>query len=471
MENYKNLHNINLNESIPDAPFPEMRVIKIRLPDKAKKDDITNLLSQIHNSGFNLCILDAFYEGQPIFNSKICNKYKLLKQRPCFKNIDPISIFLSCAKEYNISVFLSIDVLLAGKLSEQKSNPILRRYNKWMARTINGKLQHPAQDRDSIYICPSNPNFRRFIADLTCEIVDSYPINGIYFDFVQFPFYSNNPKTAFCFCDLCKEQTAQQVGIDLESIPLEIENKDYIRWTAWRENQLYNTLIYLKSRLKENRKNVFMVIAVNSNYQKQLTTRIDLADWQVWALDEIPDMICIKSYPTQNLLNFEQFEKDTQNLPEDLIVLPVFNLDDIKEFVNEHKKYILKGVKIPGQLFFSQLLLMNNTVDFIRQEIFEDDAYLPLTYPIHSITYYLKIAREASEENEETIEFIDDLLQIFESNPQTLKIETLTSILNNLMGLEKMVQRNEILKDYNKIIFLKNINLATKLIKLLIKGI
>lgn len=465
----QNRNAIPFDKGEPEGQFPQIRAIKVRLSDFVKRRDVETTVNQIHACGFNLAILDVFYDGQTIFQSTTCEARKLTKQRHSFKSFDPLDTFLTVALGKGITAFASLDGFLLGQTSKKKSNPLLRKRSAWVARTINGKPTHPGGEASLIYICPSNPDARRFIGDLACEITERYPVNGIFFDHIQYPINSNTPSRAYCFCDVCKELVDEELGIDLENIVLEEDDRGYIQWTSWREAQLHDSLIYFRTRLGRNRPSLPVAVAVNSGEDPRLAVRTDLVDWQTWATDGVADLLVVKPFPVESVMSCTQFEKEIKGIPQDCTVLPAYDFDDAKEFEKELKVYRVNRVAVAGFLFYAESPFLENVVEFFQKSVFDDKAYLSLAYPLHAIANLLKHACDEVNDNDEVEDFLKEMVALFENDLQAIAAKALPSVLENINGLARITNEGEVDGLYDEGNFARCVCLAGKVLKLLIR--
>lgn len=459
----------NTIEIQPNGLFPETRAVKLRINPNSKRNIIEPLIDQVEKCGFNLVILDVFYEGKPIYKSSVCEKNKIAKPISSFKHYDPLQVIINYAKEKGIGVFASIDGFYGGTLKDKRYNPVWKKHNKWLARTINGKLAPPGSEKEAFYMCPTNPEVRRFLGDLVCELAEIYPIDGLFIDYFQYPLYSIKPNTSYCFCDVCKELAEKQLEMDMENLNLEANDDGYIRWTGWKQEQLTTALEYIRARLKEQRRDVPLAISVNSGYEEGVVGHLGLANWVKWVNEEIPDIVAVKSYPIESLLTYKEFIKDMEVTSEDLPMWAIYNFEDVIEFEKEIEDFSLKRIPIQGYVFNAQPPLIVDFIEYFQTNIFVEKSFMPMLFPIHSIIHYIKTAIDEAENNEEIKDFLDHILVLFETESHTLTFESLISILNNINGIIKLTRNGEIAKLNDKNNFLKTLILATKMIKLLIK--
>jgi hypothetical protein len=96
--------------------------------------------------------------------------------------------------------------LIAGPVGDKegKPSPILSQHPKWAMISLDGQK--------SGWLNYSRPDVRQFIGDIALEIVKSYDVDGIHFDYTRYP----HPGRKWGFDSYSADAFAKEYGLDLE---------------------------------------------------------------------------------------------------------------------------------------------------------------------------------------------------------------------------------------------------------------
>ncbi len=127
----------------------------------------------------------------------------------------------------------------------------------WFCYWGDGADTHPelhVKIRDGIsqnehWFCPARPESQQYFLNLTIEVLERYPVEGIHLDYIR---YQDKP----CYCDYHRADFKGQLGAD----PLEL-SADSPLWQAWNEYNVQTMTSFVWKISAESRKRGKLVSA------------------------------------------------------------------------------------------------------------------------------------------------------------------------------------------------------------------
>jgi uncharacterized lipoprotein YddW (UPF0748 family) len=157
------------------------------------KEKIDEMLQKTESMGLNAVFVNVFLYGQSMYDSQLVQKYEIVAE-----DFNPLPYIISEAHKKGIQVHAW---LVAGAIGTRGATP-LTEHPDW---ALVGPLQQTTG-----WLNFSKPEVRQFVSDLTLELIDLYPVDGVHFDYTRYP----GPEWSFDPYSI--EKMKEEYGIDLE---------------------------------------------------------------------------------------------------------------------------------------------------------------------------------------------------------------------------------------------------------------
>jgi len=124
---------------------------------------------------------------------------------------------------------------------------LLKKYPDARAISREGKLKKKVDWY--MGTCPNHPRIRREKLEVIKRIVDKFPVDGVWLDFIRYPSHWETVKpelTEYCFCQTCLKKFKKEVGVDHEGQ----------EWIRWKSEQITRFVAQSRAVIKARRKQV-----------------------------------------------------------------------------------------------------------------------------------------------------------------------------------------------------------------------
>ena len=251
-----NLENILLTAGTTQPKFliPETRGLLFELDPATSRKKLRELLEELQQRGFNLLIIDAISDGYAHYESAVMRRNGFPAIHPNYQFSPNLFLrLIQLADKLGFKIYLRANLLKLTGGGLRQLHPILRKKSsrEWGVCDISGKLKIDHTPNPVNHLCPTHPEVRRFFGDLLNELLVGLPVSGILLSHFSFPPGSSNPDTATCFCKNCKNLVDREIAIDLDTIELDPQAKNFKRWTQWRIQKIDALVRSLKIRIRK----------------------------------------------------------------------------------------------------------------------------------------------------------------------------------------------------------------------------
>jgi uncharacterized lipoprotein YddW (UPF0748 family) len=279
----------------------EVRPLWVRRASLESEDAIRRMVSSASTAGFNTLFVQAIDDA--------------VVAAPGF---DPIGETIAQAHMAGLRVHAWIDVARVaapGELPFARTH-VIYQHPEWLMvpRTIAAELlaidaHNPDYlgrlarwtrsniDRaDGLYISPLQPDAVTHIAGAVRDLVRRYPVDGVYFDHLQFPAidFDYSTKSVAAFRDSLRGQlslTERQRIDEMEAIdPFAYPNELPDQWRLFRQSQLTALVARLRSTVRDALPTAIVSAAVTSD--PSIAERDHLQDWRTWVDNDFLDALC-----------------------------------------------------------------------------------------------------------------------------------------------------------------------------------
>ena len=183
--------------STGDCPqgVPGLRAAWVQARSIATPEEAHGVLARIEVGHLNAVFVNVFVNGYAYYESALLEKHPDLAL-----DYDPLAYVVEQAHQRGIAVHTW---LVAGPVGYRGGpGPILTQHPDWAMAGPDG--------RQSVWLNYTRPDVRQFIGDIVLEIVQTYDVDGVHFDYTRYPGpeWGFDPYSAQVF--------AEEYGIDLD---------------------------------------------------------------------------------------------------------------------------------------------------------------------------------------------------------------------------------------------------------------
>jgi uncharacterized lipoprotein YddW (UPF0748 family) len=140
------------------------------------------------------------------------------------------------------------------------------------------------------WLCPSNPENRKLEKEAMLELVRSYDIAGIQFDYMRFP------GGDYCFCDGCKERFQESQSVKVEKWPDDVLDGGPLaeKWRQWRRSLITSLAAEISDAAHAAKPGICVSLAAWPDIDDGRDAHGQ--DWVSWARDGTLDFVCPMDY-------------------------------------------------------------------------------------------------------------------------------------------------------------------------------
>ena len=278
----------------------EVRALWVRRTSLDSEESIRRMVASASSSGFNTLFVQIADQSGPVAQA-----------------FDPISETITQAHASGLRVHAWIDVIRvapAGELPFARDH-VIYQHPEWLmvpralaAELLPIDVHSPdylgrmvrwtrTNDRiDGVYLSPVVPEAASYVAETVRDILQRYPVDGVYFDHVGYPAadFDYGARSIAAFRDFMRGQLplAERQRIDsIQSLdPFAYANELPDQWRSFRLAQLTSLVARLRSTVKSIRPDAVVSAAVTSDAES--ADRDNLQDWRTWAANGFVDALC-----------------------------------------------------------------------------------------------------------------------------------------------------------------------------------
>jgi hypothetical protein len=445
--------------------LPETRGLVLHLYPKMRPEEIALAVERGARAGFNLLAVRVFSRGLTVHPSEVMASYRLPRQSRKFRGWDALASCSDATQSHDMLLYAILEVLCPSDRIGTRARPILSRYPQWGMRNQAGAVVPVGTVDSSVFLCPFNPEVRRFVGDLVCELLEGYPVSGVVFDFVPFPLPGSDPKAAFCFCPSCKSQVASDLTIDLETLDFNTQGQAVAKWMSWKRERLSSTLAYWRLRIRRVRESIPLIIQVANSTLLRKPVANDSWDYAALLEEGYLEEALVPGYSSDPEKFHAEVDHDIIELSENVALLPLVNAAST-ETLSQFAEHI-RRVPLPGAVYdLGKPLTEEESVE-IGERIFGEPAIVselqPLTSAINLIEHLVKLIPTSTN----LCNFFKDLLKFLNMAGPELSLDQVYHVMENIQGIERQIRAGEIRVEEPAEPVLRNLSLARRMLRLL----
>jgi uncharacterized lipoprotein YddW (UPF0748 family) len=272
------------------AQSAEMRAVWIARDGLTSRTKIESTLDQLAAANVNCVCVNVWSRGYTIHPSAVMLATCGIEQDPSFVGRDPLREFVIEAHRRGIEVEAWFEygfmACWSGWYPGTSGNgPVLDAHPNWAAMDQQGTIR--VSDGNGGYFtwfAHENPQARRFLLDLTAEVVERYDVDGVQWDRIRYP------STAFGYDPATV--AAYQATHNNQSPPTNVEQSN---WKRWRADGLTAFAVDVYQTVKSRRSTVRVT---NAPVPMSTSYNLYLQDWPDWMVAGALDLCYPQTYRT-----------------------------------------------------------------------------------------------------------------------------------------------------------------------------
>lgn len=442
--------------------FPQTRALEVRLPPGLENADIPRLVWRVKRSGFNTILLNCFSQGYMTFPSKMMAAYGFPDQDPRFRGNDFVAPVLAAARREGLTVYALVEGLRVG--DDRGHGPILRRRPEWGVRG-----RDPFR-RASIppFLCPANPDVRRFLGDLFYEILEGYSFDGLYLRHLHYPLDQPDHRGDFCRCDYCRRAIWLSLGVRIADIPDDPDHPDRYNLTSWRGKQVTGLLRYLRLRAAKAsaRPLTLAEVYLGEEAEQAGPESSGYVDGCSWAQDRWVPIAVFRPLPGMPE-GSKEWIKRIAAMAQCALVMPALSASSENrstQLLDTLERLALEP--IAGIVMCEPHDLTAPPLNLLADGLWREPTQVTESRPIASVCALLADTVRRLPPDDPVRAFLADVLRVVEPLGERWSAAQRESLHENLVGLEERIADERILLGEAAPAVLRNFRLARQLLRL-----
>jgi len=329
-----------LVESAERPPFPAVRPVGwnpalARLPEEvrglwvvrftlAHPDSVRVMVERAAQAGFNTLIVQVRGRGDAYYRSQWEPRPEGLDARG--GGFDPLALLIREAHARGLMVHAWINSHFVGGLSGIptdprhiiRSRPDLLAVPRPLARELfaldpsdprypEALLEYALSNRDQvegIYSSPSAPEVKEHIYSVWMDLVESYDLDGLHFDYIRYPNpdfdYSAGALNRFRSWVRPRISSSRLAELEMafQTDPLAYPERLPELWDEFRRNQISELVERIYHGVKKRKPEALVSAAVFANAEDAYRSRFQ--DWRAWVREGILDVVAPMAYTPDN---------------------------------------------------------------------------------------------------------------------------------------------------------------------------
>jgi len=273
-----------------------LRAIWVTRYDYKTADDVTEIVDNCADAGFNAILFQVRGNGTAFYESNLEPwADELGGEHPGF---DPLALACDLAHERGVELHAYVNVMPAWRGTKPPTNPE-QLYNKrpeWFWYDQNGERQKLS----SFYVSlnPCLPEVREYIVSVFEDLAARYDIDGMHLDYIRFP--NEHPATPRgSGLDYPRDDRTLALYKQATGLTPEEDKKS---WNQWRTDQVSQLVADIHAMLRRTKPGAVLTSAVGSIRKRGLS---HFQDAQQWIDDGVIDAVILMDY-TDDPVEFER---------------------------------------------------------------------------------------------------------------------------------------------------------------------
>jgi uncharacterized lipoprotein YddW (UPF0748 family) len=304
----------------PADQTPEVRALWVVRSSITSPQAVDKVVADAKAAGVNTLVVQVRGRGDAYYRSRWEPRATELAAQP--ESFDPLAAIVRAAHREGIKVHAWMNVHLLANLQElpTAAGHVYHRHPEWLAvpRRVAAELHavDPSDERfrrriveaskedmrelEGLYTSPANPAVKEHLYNVFMDVVESYDVDGVHFDYVRFPSpdfdYSRTALDRFrvvAEAGLSEEERRLLAGL-AQSRPLIYVELYPQAWDRFRRDQITDLVERIYTGVKARKPAVTVTAAVFANDEDAVNRRFQ--DWKTWLERGILDAVCPMAY-------------------------------------------------------------------------------------------------------------------------------------------------------------------------------
>lgn len=281
-----------------------MRAIWVTRWDFKEPEDITRIMDDCANAGFNAVLFQVRGNGTVFYDSP----YEPWAEEFDFRDpgFDPLQVACREAHDRGLDLHAWVNVMPAWRGPEEPADEtqLYHTHPDWFWYDKDGNrqpLNHKVGDKARgwyVSINPCLPEVRSYLAELFGDIAARYEIDGLHMDYIRFP--REPVVTGEVIPDYPRDaRTLALYKADTNRAP----DDDVDAWAVWRTEKVTQLVSEIQTNLRRARPSAVLTAAVGSDPDR--ATKNYFQDARTWMDRGVIDAVVLMNY-TDDPEVFEQ---------------------------------------------------------------------------------------------------------------------------------------------------------------------
>ena len=189
--------------ALPASASAELRGLWVVRTALVSPESVDKVVDDAAAAGLNALFVQVRGRGDAFYSSRLVPRSVLLERQP--RAFDPLARLMTRARARGMQVHAWVNVLLVAHFGQPlPRGHVLERHPDWImvprseaSRTIDASSRQRLQlvaragrreaDVEGYYLSPSVPEAVDHLEAVVRELVRSYPVDGLHFDFIRYP--------------------------------------------------------------------------------------------------------------------------------------------------------------------------------------------------------------------------------------------------------------------------------------------
>lgn len=264
-----------------------MRAIWVTRFDYKTADDVTQIVDNCADGGFNTIMFQVRGNGTAFYHSSLepwAEQFDF--QDPGF---DPLELAVERAHEKKVQLHAWVNVMPAWRGTEPPSDPdqLYNKHPEWFWYDQYGHRQ--ALSSFYVSLNPCLPEVREYLVDVFHDLVSRYAVDGLHMDYIRFP---NEPPATPRGSGLDYPRDQRTLVLYEQATGLAPDD-DPEKWDQWRTDQVTQLVSDIKTMMEDTRPSAELTAAVGSVRENALR---HFQDGQKWITDGLLDGVVLMNY-------------------------------------------------------------------------------------------------------------------------------------------------------------------------------
>jgi hypothetical protein len=444
--------------------LPEMRVFVLDIPEKTSHEVLSGQIRLAGTAGFNGILIPFFKDGYSLYPSLAAREQKFPAVRPDLKkNPDLFYEIFESAFLSHLRVWAYIDPLSLGNKNVSPYGSFYKKRKKWISMNKMRKPFPIGLSQKDAFLCVYNEDVRRFVADLTVEIVGLFPVNGLLMDLSCYPHYSDVSENVACFCDSCRKQVKEDLSLELQQILQDPADSAFRCWKRWKNERLFSFVEYLSGRIGNVRSGIPFLTLVPGEFENLHESGVEnRGEPGIWASEGLVSSLVTRYHAESPGRFVDKVKKDLSYVVDDILLTPSIRVDNVAEI----SSYIepLRAFPLCGYICSLSAPLTDRDSETLSHGLFSSSSLDSLSDLFASLKCLIKFILNSSKRHSALNSFLLDIHSYIE-NEENITPEKTQSILDDLQTIEQKFKSGDLDTGFLPSRTLRDISLIKKLLR------